>query len=79
MGLKLEYFRNRITFQISKDESLEIFGKSSLGIGLPEHVCRFSDTLSGYSFRPYLHIGVEWDGWSTDGKKAIGPFESENE
>ena len=64
-GLRLDYFRHRLAFQISKDQSLEVFGKRAASL-LPEHVCQYYDTLSSYSFRPYLHAGIGWDGWSVE-------------
>ena len=75
-GLKIDYFRNRLSFELSKEDALELFGRGSIGMDLPEHVCQLYDTVHGYSFRPYLHKNVDWDGWYTDGKRAIGPLDS---
>lgn len=61
-GIKLGLFRHRLSFQIPKDDSWEVFGNGSAA-GLPDHICRYSDTISSYSFRPYLHKEFSWDGW----------------
>lgn len=72
-GLKNEYFRYKMAFQESVDDSRSMFS-SRVASELPEHICQFDDTLEGYSFRPYLHEGVVWDGWNVENGKAISPF-----
>ena len=62
-GIKMDLFRHRISFQISKDDSWEMF-ENGLAAGMPEHICRYSDTINTFSFRPYLHKEFTWDGWS---------------
>lgn len=64
-GLKLDLFHHKLTFQISKDDSWELLGKSSAA-GLPAHICQYSNGLDTYSFRPYVHKEIGWDGWSVD-------------
>ncbi len=73
-GLKLDWFRHRMSFQISADDSRELFGNKSAS-GLPEHICQYYDTLNRYSFRPYLYPGICWDGWMVDENgEAVNPF-----
>lgn len=75
-GLKLEWFRHRMSFQISADDSRDIFG-TKIASGLPEHICQYSDALSQHSFRPYLHRGIVWDGWMVDENgDGVNPFVS---
>lgn len=64
-GLKTDWFRHRLAFQISTDDSIEMFGKR-IASSLPTHICQYSDSLETFSFRPYLHQGVTWDGWEVD-------------
>lgn len=64
-GLKAEYFRYRLAFQLSTDDSRTVFN-SKIASSLPEHICQFDDGLERYSFRPYLHTGIDWDGWMVD-------------
>ncbi len=73
-GLKLEYFRYRMAFQLSVDDSRSIFNNNRVASTLPEHICQFDDTLERYSFRPYLHEGIEWDGWYVENGKVVNPF-----
>lgn len=73
--LKQDYFRYKLSFQISVDDSRALFG-NKIASTLPEHICQFDDTLERYSFRPYLHKNVGWDGWSLDDfGKVINPYE----
>lgn len=75
IGLNLDWFRHRLSFQISKDDSQKMFGSTKLASALPEHICQYSNTTDSFSFRPYLHNGVEWDGWSVDENGDIlSPF-----
>lgn len=62
---KIELFRHRMSFQIPKDDSWELFG-SSLAAELPAHICRYSNMMTSFSFRPYLHKEFEWEGWTVD-------------
>lgn len=72
--LKLDYFRYKMAFQVSIDDSRNLFN-NKLASTLPEHICQYDDTLERYSFRPYLHQGIGWDGWSVDGEgKVISPY-----
>lgn len=73
-GLKLEFFRYKMAFQLSVDDSRSIFN-SKIASTLPEHICQFDDTLESYSFRPFLHEGIEWDGWYVEDGKVVSPYE----
>ena len=74
-SLKGDLFRHKMSFQVSVDDSRELFGNRNAS-GLPERICQYYDLLEGYSFRPYMHKGITWDGWEIgeDGA-AINPFE----
>ena len=75
-GLKAEFFRYKLAFQMSVEDSRNLYN-SKAASSLPEHICQFDDGLERYSFRPYLHYGIEWDGWSVDRSgKVINPYES---
>ncbi len=65
--IQSELFRHRISFSLSLDDSHNVFNNRT-AVGLPEHVCRYSDTLKNYSFRPYLHREFSWDGWFVNDK-----------
>lgn len=73
-GLKTDWFRHRLSFQISADDSSEMFGRR-IASNLPEHICQYSDSLTSYSFRPYLHPYIDWDGWMVDENGQVtSPF-----
>jgi len=76
-GLKINWFRHRLSFVLSADDSTEVFNKR-IASKLSQHVCQYSDLLNRFSFRPYLHKDIEWDGWTldTDGK-VVSPFDVE--
>ena len=75
-GLKEDFFRYRLSFRISADDSRELFG-SKLCESLPERICEYYDTMDRYSLRPYIHKGIGWDGWTADdGGNAHNGFEA---
>ncbi len=77
-GLKLEFFRYKLSFQVSVEDSRALF-TNKIASALPEHICQFDDTLEKYSFRPYLHKGISWEGWyiNEDGE-VVSPYEDSN-
>lgn len=77
-GLKSDFFRYKMAFQISVEDSRSLFS-NKIASTLPEHICQFDDSLERYSFRPYLHRGIGWEGWYMDENDiVISPYE-ENE
>lgn len=64
-GIRPEMFRHKLSFQISKDDSVSFHG-TRIASTLPEHVCQYTNGLDGYSFRPYVHKDINWDGWYVD-------------
>ena len=77
-GLKVDYFRYRLGFAMSADDSRDVFG-SKIASALPERICQYDDKLDSYSFRPYLNKDTAWDGWYVDENgKAVSPFEVNN-
>lgn len=73
-GLKKEYFRHKLSFQISAGESRDLFN-NKVASTLPEHICQYDDSLDKFSFRPYLHKNVVWEGWNIDADgKVISPY-----
>lgn len=73
-GLKPEFFRYKLAFQVSVEDSRSLFN-SKIASTLPEHICQFDDTLERFSFRPYLHKGIGWEGWyvNEDGH-VVSPY-----
>lgn len=73
-GLREELFRHRLAFSIPSEDSKMLFGNSSAS-SLPQHICIYTDMIERFSFRPYLHQGISWDGWSVDEyENVINPF-----
>lgn len=74
-NIKPDYFRYHMAFQLSVDDSRSMFNNKSAST-LPEHICQFDDTFEHYSFRPYLHPGIGWEGWSVDEADTVtNPFQ----
>ncbi|MCR4792862.1 MAG: hypothetical protein K5871_08930 [Lachnospiraceae bacterium] len=72
--LKAEWFRHRLSFQMSAEDSREVFG-SKIASTLDEHICQYYDLLEGFSFRSYLNQGIDWDGWGvSESGELISPF-----
>ena len=77
LKMKLEMFRHRLAFKISEEDSREMFGNKNAS-SLPEHICQYYDTIERYSFRPYLHKGIVWEGWDVDDNgRAVDPSAAE--
>lgn len=69
-GFKPDFFRYKLAFQLSVEDSRGLFNNKAAST-LPEHICQFDDSLERYSFRPYLHYGVGWEGWYVDENGAV--------
>lgn len=78
-GFKPDFFRYKMAFQLSVEDSRNLFNNKTAST-LPEHICQFGDSLEHYSFRPYLHQGIGWEGWYVDeGGAVVSPYaESDN-
>lgn len=71
---KLDFFRHRMAFQVSVEDSRALFSSRSAS-ELPEHICQYYNTLDRFSFRPYLHRGVTWEGWYVNDEGQVNsPF-----
>lgn len=56
-------YNHKLAFQMSGDDSTLIYG-NKIASKIPEHICQYSNGMEKFSFRPYLHKGIGWDGWS---------------
>jgi hypothetical protein len=73
-ALKLDMFRHRLAFTVSDEDSRELFG-NKYASSLPEHICQYYNTMERFSFRPYLHNEIGWEGWDVDNNgNAVSPF-----
>ena len=72
-GIGEREFVHRMAFRMPKDDVSYIFpsGSASSVSGMPQHVCMYTDTMSKYSFRPYIHKYINWDGWQIDSKGNV--------
>jgi DNA segregation ATPase FtsK/SpoIIIE and related proteins len=78
-GLRQEFFRYHMSFQLSAEDSRNFFN-TRIASTLPEHICEFDDSLEKYSLRPYLHKGIGWEGWSIDEQgNVINPYAETDE
>ena len=74
-GLKAEFFRHKLSFQLSVEDSRNMFS-NKLASTLPEHICQYDDSIEHFSFRPYLHKDILWDGWYIDENgDVVSPYE----
>lgn len=73
-GVKADFFRHKLLFQISADDSRNLIGNKGASL-TPEHICLYDDTLARFSFRPYIHPDIGWEGWYVDDNgELISPF-----
>lgn len=61
--------KHKILFRMSKADAAGIIGSSSAKVvaELEDHSFRYSNGIDELSFRPYLHPGLSWDGWTMSG------------
>ena len=66
--LNIASFNHRVFFRNAKSELIELVGsKNAEAISLlPDHCFRYMRGLDCLSLRPYLHSGIEMDGWNVD-------------
>ena len=75
-GLKRDFFRYKLAFSMSVEDSRAFFDNKTAST-LPEHICQYDDSLERYSFRPYLHYGIGWEGWSVNNDGTVNnPYEN---
>ena len=61
----LDLFKHRLTFKCSKDDSRNIINKAT-AFDLGEIAFLYTDMQTTFTMRPFLHEGLQWDGWETD-------------
>ncbi len=64
--LNLNLFRHRMAFAMSPEDSQMVFGSTRAASGLPEHICQYTNRMESFSFRPFIHSGIGWNGWDVD-------------
>lgn len=72
-------FKHKILFRMAKNDVVGIIGSSSANVvaELENHSFRYTNGIDALSFRPYLHPGLSWDGWSMSGSNAASDDEEE--
>ena len=63
----LKAYKHKILFRMAKQELSRILnmGNTKDFISLDPHIFRYTNGINAVSYRPYLHDGLSWDGWST--------------
>ena len=79
--LDLSLFRHKILFRMSRQDAMTIIGASESSVisELDDRTFRYTNGIDSVSFRPYLHKGVYWDGWSVGDFGLVNSFEDEEE
>lgn len=77
----VSFFRHKILFRIPRQDASLMIGSSHSAV-IPEmqdHIFRYDDGICAVSFRPLLHPGLSWDGWSlnVDGTFSDEDYEEE--
>ncbi len=72
-------FRHKILFKMAKADAAGIIGVADANVvsELENHSFRYSNGIDALSFRPYLHPGLSWDGWSMSGEMITNEDEEE--
>lgn len=71
--------KHKILFRMAKNDAVGIIGSSSANVvaELEDHSFRYMNGIDALSFRPYLHPGLSWDGWSMSGGGAASDEEED--
>ena len=69
--LNLNLFRHRMAFSMAPEDSQMMFGTTRAASGLPEHICQYTNRMESFSFRPYIHPGIGWNGWEMDADGTV--------
>lgn len=71
--------KHKILFRMAKADASGIIGSSSANVvaELEAHSFRYSNGIDALSFRPYLHPGLSWDGWSMSGSSVASDDDEE--
>lgn len=79
--IDLSLFKHKIMFRTAKNEATFIIGatNSTVVANLEDHSFRYSNGLDSLSFRPYLHLGISWDGWQISDGEVINVINEEEE
>lgn len=79
--IDMSLFRHKILFKTARGEATSLVGStfSKVVAELDDHCYRYINGLDAVSFRPYLHQGLTWDGWTLDldGKAVFTRTEEE--
>lgn len=77
--IDLSCFKHKLSFRVAKADAIEIVGSSGAGVvsELDDHIIRYTNGIDSISFRPFLHKGLEWDGWKIGNDGELDLFEDE--
>ena len=77
----LSFFRHKILFRVPRQDASSVVGASFSAVipDLPDHVFRYHDGISAVSFRPLLHPGLSWDGWSMKADGSYADIDDDDE
>lgn len=66
--IDLAHFKHRITFKDSVQNARMFVGQQEgqVVFNLEDRCFRYSNGVNACSYRPYLHEGLTWDGWTLD-------------
>lgn len=68
--IKDKFFKHKIAFSMSRDDSSEILG-SRIASEIDPEVCVYSDGIAMYTMHPHIYRGVPCNGWYIDDKGSI--------
>ena len=77
--MDISLFKHKMLFRTARQEAIEVVGSSGSNVvsELDDHTFRYTDGIESVSFRPYLHKGLSWDGWSVTEYGDVDEFGEE--
>ena len=79
--IETKLFKHKLLFLDSKQNAMQVVdAKTAETIPhLESHSYRYSNGIDACSYRPYLHRGLTWDGWTLDDQGTVVCVEEEEE
>lgn len=73
LRLDLSLYRHRIAFRMSRTDAASVMGAAYAEAvsRLDDHIFRYTNGMDSLAYRPYLHEGLSWAGWSMTGGSTV--------
>lgn len=73
LRMDLSLYRHKIAFRMSRSDASSVMGAACADAvsRLDDHIFRYTNGMDSLAYRPYLHEGLSWAGWSMTGGRTV--------